>query len=202
MLDTYELRWFFETPVQAFHHWGGDREQRTDWYAPIWSQTSSVKLREFNIEAKFLSGNLKLPVGSTNLKVQHWKKLSQPLPSDSEQQIVGVATNHWLCLEKMRIVQHYGMVGGGICRIPDATDDSVQVEWSQITLDDRSDVWTLCLESPVDPGAAQMIEVLSHLRDQMNFDLSTFPQEQSYPSWIVEQVGTAVPDTKSAGASS
>ncbi len=187
MLETYEIRWFFYSPLEAFQHWKGNFERRTDWYAPIWNETSSVKIREAHLETKFLLGERPTPIGTTEFDLQHWTKSSQPLPSEEEKQVVASATAHWLGIEKTRSVQHFSLVGNDIRRQPLPNRDTVQVEWTQLSLDGRTDAWTLCLESSAASGAESLLRVLLDLLNRMNLNAAKFPPAQSYPRWIRNQ---------------
>lgn len=190
MLETYEVRWFFDSPLPAFRDWGGTREQRTDWYAQIASETSSVKLRDTNIESKFLLDQSRARIVSAEVLLQRWTKLSRPVSRDDERQLMDAVRSNWLDIAKDRTVRHYSASGADISRKQAETVEAVQVEWAQVSLRERQKVWTLCLEASTHLGEESLLRVAAHLFEQTNPDVAMFPTAQSYPDWIVQQIGT------------
>lgn len=173
-IDTYELRWFFQRPLELFRTATGDSVERTDYYAPLASDRSNVKLRNECLEVKRLLDVTEIG----KWPIQRWSKTILSL---GDSPLLAQAPVDWLAVAKRRQTRE---VVVDVCESP--KDWRIQVEWTEIrALSFRS--WSFALEAPAELGPRCVVDML---QAQLGSDaLSELPRTNtSYAQWLLHAI--------------
>lgn len=185
MVETFELRWFLDAMPAAFRGFRGRQEARVDWYAPVDGGTSSVKLREARLEAKFLCEEIGFRLRGRKVTLQRWSKTSRPLLRSEAASISETVRAHWIAVRKQRVLRHCSVLEGRLVPQSSQATHAVQIESTRITLPgEMPNAWTCCLEIPVLRGQACLERVADALFEELLLDVGSLPQVESYPAWL------------------
>lgn len=188
---SVEIRWFFDQPWSPFDQWGEREPVRTDYYAPIADERSSVKLRGGEsrqlIETKHLVGQRGV--------FQLWAKHSMDFEEDPAHPFAELAKSNWWAVSKSRRLKHLsGDFDQRFMEIDCQSDDpSLQVEWSRIKLQGQTS-FTFCIEAAVDDEShwddtlVSVESLLKHLTEKLALGRITQCKPASYPSWLVRHL--------------
>ncbi|QEG38767.1 hypothetical protein [Roseimaritima ulvae] len=190
--ETFEIRWFFDSPPAAFRAVHGRPEQRTDWYAPSSDGATSVKLRGADpdspgrVESKLRSDSrIAVLYGNEQHRVEAWVKISL-VAEDGDaaaERLWRHARQHWCQVVKRRWLRFDRLQDGHWITAPETdAGDYVEVEWSEVRIAERP-AWTFCLEAPRALGSGILQNWFDHHRgrDSLIPDLTGCGPTQSWP---------------------
>lgn len=180
-LNTYEMRWFFEKPPRWFGEAVVKVESRTDYYAPIRSKLSSVKLREDRLELKCQLDSLLCD----GWPVEGWSKISLSLGS-IDRELFQSPPPGWLPVTKRRRTQALELAP---MNAPAAEGDecrAIEMEWTELQFRSRR-YWSFAIESPSVLGPRSVIDAMSAGLHRST--MSELPRTNTaYPVWLAARL--------------
>ncbi len=175
--DTYELRWFFDAPPDFFRTSTGEAEERTDYYAPLISELSSVKWRQNHLEVKRRLGTTTVD----GWAVESWSKTSIAL-AKVDRRLTDSPPNDWLAVTKRRQIDNIVPAKSSLPAKQAANLPAVQVEWTELVA--RSiRCWSFAMEAPLELEPQSVVDSLELVLGENAID--ELPRcNTSYPKWL------------------
>ena len=150
MLETIEMRWFFErVPLDAARHFDRHTEvqERTDWYSTPVNPLCGIKVREGKLEAKlraqaFGIRDLSPLVGY----LESWRKWSLDFPAEEYPQETEMRAVDWLPVAKWRQLQRFQVDADTITPTAVRPLNGCEFEMTRLVLAER-EFWTVGFEA-------------------------------------------------------
>ncbi|WP_144060029.1 hypothetical protein [Rhodopirellula sallentina] len=194
---TMEYRVFSPDAFSNLRDWMDREETRTDYYASIASNRSSVKIRGSNGDARLETKHLV----SVHDEMQIWTKLSCPVAEAECDATVRAARENWIAVTKRRSLRYFD--SNGLRIEPDEIDEEgndeihdppTQAEAAEVVVAGQT-FFTFALERqikiPTNSNNSRHQHAYREATDSLRlilrhagFTSATIPPNESYPEWL------------------
>jgi len=198
MIQTWEVRWFLQdragTRALAKSLFGNrqssDATSRRDWYSAPINPNCGIKLREGELQAKFLLEDHGLQAfHSAKGVVQQWQRWSLPISNQPVPDNALLERSGWVGVDKRRWLKFFRLEDDQVRGVQSAGEGHCQVEWTEISCLGRQ-TQSLGLEVQ---HRADGVPVLQAVASELFRDCPAAAQLQetlsmAYPAWLAERV--------------
>jgi hypothetical protein len=192
MVDTVEMRWFFDSPpldLSRELHDPTEHQQRTDWYNMPGNPRCSIKLREGRLEAKLRTASL----GPRQLAplegyLEAWRKWSLDFPDAAVPTPSELNAANWIAVHKQRALKRFEVDGPRVKAALTRPNNGCEFEMTQLSIGNQT-YWTVGFEAVGPPGSleANLRRVVQHVTAEGGLELRfDCTNSFSYAQWLAE----------------